>query len=150
MSGFVRPINKLAAIFNLNSTTKMTRRHLIKDKEIRRRVAHIVAAATILIHAYENYETGHHSYQLFALAGIIFLALALFHPVLEKKLPWIDGTTFILEGILSLIVTVDLFNFGKKALPICYLLLGLFQFYMAFRKGKKGLEKHRESHQITN
>jgi uncharacterized membrane protein HdeD (DUF308 family) len=127
----------------------MTRRHLIKDKEKRKRVAHIAATAAILIHAYENYEAGHHSYLLFALAGIIIFVVALFHPVLEKKLPWIDGTTFIVEGILSLIIALDLFNFGKKALSICYLLLGIFQFYMAFRKGKKGLKKHRESHQIT-
>jgi uncharacterized membrane protein HdeD (DUF308 family) len=125
----------------------MLRRHLIKNKEKRKRVAHIVAGATILIHSYENYETGHHSFKLFALAGIIVLLLALFHPIIEKKFPWIDGLFFIIEGILSFVVAFDLYNFGKKALPTTYLLLGIFQFFMAFRKGKKGIETHKTQHQ---
>jgi uncharacterized membrane protein HdeD (DUF308 family) len=128
----------------------MIRRHLIKDKEKRKRASHIVAGATILFHSYENYGTGHHSYKLFALAGIIVLLLGLFHPVIERKLPWIDGLFFIIEGILSCVVAFDLYHFGKKALPTTYLLLGIFQFYMAFRKGKKGIEAHQvknHSHQ---
>ena len=124
----------------------MVRRHLIKDKEKRKRVAHIVAAVTILIHAYENYETGHHSYLLFGIAGLIVLTLAIFHHVIEKKFPWIDGVFFIIEGILSLIVAIDMFNMGKKRLPITYLALAVFQFYMAFRKGKKGIEAHKTKH----
>jgi hypothetical protein len=31
--------------------------HFIKDKDKRKKIAHIGAAVTILIHAYENYET---------------------------------------------------------------------------------------------
>ncbi|MCW3092992.1 MAG: hypothetical protein JWP81_4061 [Ferruginibacter sp.] len=125
----------------------MLRRHLIKDKEKRKRVAHIAAAVTILIHSYDNYETRHHSYKLFAVAGIIVLTLALFHSIIEKQLPWVDGAFFVIEAVLSLVVAFDLFNFGKKALPITYLLLGLFQFYLAFRKGKKGIKTHKINHQ---
>jgi uncharacterized membrane protein len=145
---FWRLCPSLTANFNLNSTTKMTRKKFNKEKL--KRFAHILAAVTILMHAYRNYEEGLHSYPLFVLAGIIVLALALFHPILEKKLPWIDGTTFFVEGILSITIGIELFDSGRKALSIGYLLLGLFQFYMAFRKGKKGHEKHRARHQITN
>ena len=124
----------------------MPRRHLIKNKEKRKRIAHIVAAVVILIHSYENYESGHHSYKLFAIAGLIVLALALFHPLIEKKYPWIDGVFFVIEGILSLLVAFEAFGLGKKALPVTYLLLALFQFFMAFRKGKKGMEQHHSAH----
>ena len=120
----------------------MIRRHLIKDEEKRKRLAHIVAGVTILIHAYENYDGGHHSYNLFAIAGTIVLFLAFLHRTIESKLPWIDGVFFVIEAILSFIVAIDLYHFGKKALPIAYLLLGIFQLFMAFRKGKKGIEKH--------
>jgi hypothetical protein len=128
----------------------MIRRHLIKDNEKRKRVAHFAAAATIFMHSYENYETRHHSYLLFLAAGFIILALAIFHPKLEEKYPWIDGASFVVEGILSFVISIDLFNYGKKALPLCYLLLSLFQFFMAFRKGKKGIQKHKEKHQMLH
>ena len=126
----------------------MIRRHLIKDKEKRKRVAHVVSALTILIHAYENYETGHHSYILFGIAGLVVLVLALFHSAIEKKLPWIDGVFFVIEGVLSLIIAIDMFNMGKKRLPITYLALAIFQFYMAFRKGKKGIAAHKAKHEV--
>lgn len=120
----------------------MERPHLIKNPEKRRRAAHLVAAITILVHAYENYETGHHSWQLFAVAGSIVLALAVFHHNIEKRVWWIDGAFFVIEGILSFVVSYDLFHHGKKALPITFLCLGIFQFYMAYKRGKKGIEKH--------
>jgi uncharacterized membrane protein HdeD (DUF308 family) len=123
-------------------------RYLIKNKEKRKRVAHFAAGVIILINSYENYETGHHSYKLFAIAALIVLLLALFHPALEKKFPWIDGVFFIIEGILSIVVAIDLFSYGKKALPITYLLLGIFQFIMAFRKGKKRMEEHHSKNHI--
>src|SRR4051812_25740754 len=112
----------------------MIRRHLIKNDETRKKVAHIAAGFTILIHAYENYETHHHSYLLFAIAGLIVLTMAIFHHRIEKRFPWIDGAFFIVEGILSMVIAIDLFMYGKKALPFVYVLLSLFQFFMAFRK----------------
>ncbi len=66
----------------------MKRPHLIKDPEKRKRIAHFAAGVTMLLHAYENYESGHHSYKLFAIAGTILLVFALFHHTIEKKLPW--------------------------------------------------------------
>ncbi|MCC6866899.1 MAG: hypothetical protein IT280_12165 [Ignavibacteria bacterium] len=118
-------------------------RHLIKNRDKRKRFAHIGAGVVILIHSYEKYESGHDSYKLFALAGLVFLSIALFHPIIERKIPWVDGVFFFIEGILSIIVAIDFFHLGKKALPITYILLGLFQFFMAFRKSKKGIEQHK-------
>lgn len=121
----------------------MLLKYLSKNSDKRKRFAHIGAGIVILIHAYEKYESGHNSYKLFALAGIVFLSIAFFHPIIEKKIPWVDGLFFIIEGILSIIVAVDYFHLGKKALPITYVLLGIFQFFIAFRKGKKGIEHHK-------
>ncbi len=121
----------------------MLLKYLSKNSDKRKRFAHIGAGIVILIHAYEKYESGHNSYKLFALAGIVFLSIAFFHPIIEKKIPWVDGLFFIIEGILSIIVAVDYFHLGKKALPITYVLLGLFQFFIAIRKGKKGIEHHK-------
>lgn len=121
----------------------MIKRHLIKDKEKRKRVAHMIAGLTILVHSYNNYEAGYDSYVLFAISGLVVLSLAFFHPIIEKRIAWIDGVFFVIEGILSFLMAFDLFYFGKKALPTVYLLLGLLQFFMAFKKGKKGIEAHK-------
>jgi DNA integrity scanning protein DisA with diadenylate cyclase activity len=124
----------------------MLLRHLIKNEDNRKRVAHIGAAVVILINSYENYESGKSIYKLFAIAGLLVLILALFHQTIEKKMSWIDGVFFVIEGILSLIVAFNYFHLGKKALPITFLFLALFQFYLAFRKGKKGTEIHKSTH----
>ncbi|MBA4140225.1 MAG: hypothetical protein H0X70_06915 [Segetibacter sp.] len=123
----------------------MILREFFRNREKRKRIAHILAGIVILIHAYEKYEGGHNSYISFLVAGIIFLIIALFHPIIEKKAPWIDGVFFSIEAILSLIVAFDYFHVGKKALPIVYLLLGLFQFFIAFKKSRKGIQKHKLS-----
>jgi len=122
--------------------------HFVKDPHKRKKIAHIAAAVTILVHAYENYETRHHSYELFTIAGIIVLVLAIFHSSIEKRAPWIDGVFLVIEGILSLIISIDHFRHGKKALPVVYLLLSFFQFFMAFRRGKKGIAQHQSQHQV--
>lgn len=121
----------------------MLLKYFIKNIDKRKRFAHIGAGIVILIHAYEKYETGHDSYKLFVLAGLIFLSIAFFHPIIEKKVPWVDGVFFLIEGVLSIIVAFDFFHLGKKALPITYLLLALFQFFMAFQKSKKAIEYHK-------
>ena len=121
----------------------MLLRYLIKNKDKRKRFAHVGAGIIILIHSYEKYEGGHESYKLFAIAGLIFIAIAVFHPFIEKKAPWIDGIFLCIEGILSIIIAFDFFHLGKKALPISYLVLAIFQFFMAFRKSKKGIEHHK-------
>ena len=124
----------------------MILRRLIKNRDKRKRVAHIGAGIVILIHSYEKYESGHDSYLLFAIAGLTFLTIAFFHPIIEKKAPWVDGVFFIIEGILSIVVAIDFFHLGKKALPLTYLFLAFFQFYMAFKKSKKGIELHKSTH----
>jgi len=121
----------------------MLQRIFFKNREKRKRIAHIGAGIVILIHAYEKFEGGHDTYKLFAFAGIIFLSIAIFHPIIEKKIPWVDGLFFFIEGVLSIVVALDYLHLGKKALPTTYILLGLFQFFMAFRKSKKGIEHHK-------
>jgi hypothetical protein len=120
----------------------MLLQHFIKNRDKRRRFAHIGAGIVILIHAFEQYEGGHNTFISFTIAGVVFLGIALFHPILEKKMPWIDGVFFVIEGILSIIVALDYFSMGKKALPIAYLLLGIFQFFMSVKKIKKGNSHH--------
>lgn len=117
-----------------------------KNREKRKKIAHICAGAVILIHSYEKYESGHESYKLFALAGVVFMSIAVFHSVIEKKAPWVDGVFFVIEGILSLVIAADFFHMGKKALPVAYFFLGIFQFVMAFKKSKKGIELHKTNH----
>ena len=119
-------------------------RHLFKNKDKRKRYAHIGAGVVILNHSYEKFEGGHDTYKLFAFAGLVFLSIAIFHPLIEKKAPWVDGMFFLIEGILSILVAFDYFHLGKKALPLTYMFLGLFQFFMAFRKSKKGIEEHKK------
>lgn len=119
-----------------------------KNREKRKKFAHIGAGIVILIHAYEKYESGHGSYLLFGIAGLIFLLIAALHQKIEEKLPRVDGVFFVIEGILSLIVAYEFFHVGKKALPVTYVLLALFQFTMALRKGKKGIDAHKKSEEI--
>ena len=122
----------------------MRRNRIFKDRHKRQKAVHIVSGFVILIHAFEKYVSGH-GYIAFTVAGLIFLSVALFHGVIEKKAPWIDGVFFLIEGILSIIVAVDYFHMGKKGLPFSYLFLGLFQFFMAFRKSRKGIKIHSQS-----
>lgn len=124
----------------------MLLKQFIKTREKRKRFAHIGAAIVILIHAYDQYETGHGSPVVFAVAGILFLAIALLHPIIEKKAPWVDGIFFVIEGVLSIVIANDYFHLHKKAIPAAYLLLAVFQFFMAFRKSKKGIQHHPSSH----
>ena len=121
-----------------------------RNKEKRKRLVHIMSGVVILIHSYGHYENGHESYVYFALAGIIFLSIAVFHPVIEKKAPWIDGVFFVIEGILSMIVAADYFHMGKKALPYVYLLLGCFQIVMAFVRSRKGMKQHKLNHETDD
>ncbi|SKB86882.1 hypothetical protein [Daejeonella lutea] len=115
----------------------------VKNSEKRNRVIHIVFGFIILIHAWEKYETGHGPFVFFLIAGLIFITLAILHPVLEKKYPWIDGVFFVIEGTLSLAVAYDYFHMGKKALPFAYLGVAMLQYFVAFRKSRKGIAHHK-------
>ncbi len=109
----------------------------IKNREKRQKFAHILAGGVILIHAYEKFVSGHDSYVFFALFGILFMSIAVFHHKLQKRFPWIDGVFFIIEGILSFIVAYDYFHMGKKALPFCYLAVGIGQMVVGIYKSFK-------------
>lgn len=104
------------------------------NKGKKARIAHIIAGLVILIHAYEKFVAGHGPYWLFAIAGIVFILLAVFHHSLAQKFPWIDGVFFLIEGILSLVVAFEYFHAGKKALPIVYSATGVFLVFLAFWK----------------
>lgn len=114
----------------------------IKDPNKRHRIQHFVFGFIILIHAFEKYETGHGPYELFVFAGLIFLTLAAFYPFLEKKYPWIDGTFLLIEGTLSLAVAYDYFHMGKKGVPSLYVLAAIIQYFMAWKKSRRGIARH--------
>jgi hypothetical membrane protein len=124
----------------------MLNKHLIKNEDKRKRFAHIGAAVIIFINSYDNYENGQSIYKLFAIAGFFVLSLALFHHTIEKKFPWVDGVFFVIEALLSLVVAFNYFRLGKKALPATFIFLALFQFYLAFKKSKKGIRLRKTSH----
>lgn len=113
------------------------------NREKRARFAHIIAGIVILIHSYEKFDSGHDSYILFGIAGSVFISIAYFHSKLEKKFPRVDGVFFIIEGILSFVISYEFFHAGKKSLPVVYLVLGIFQIILAFIKSKKGIENSR-------
>jgi hypothetical protein len=117
---------------------------LLKNKEILQRMVHMLSGGMILIHAYEKYESGHASHAFFAIAGLLFITIALLHPIIEKKAPWVDGVFFFIEGVLSLFVAYDFFHMGKKGLPFAYIVAALFQFFSAYKLGKKGIQNHHQ------
>ncbi len=137
------PFNK-----KLNDTQLhyMIFKRLIKNREKAKRFAHIIAGLTILIHAYSHYEIGHQTYKLFLIAGIVFLTVAILHPIIEKKAPWIDGIFFAIEGILSIVIAYDFFHEGKKAIPFIYLAVGIVQLFLAIRFSIKGMNQHKLKH----
>src|SRR3982751_3640014 len=118
-------------------------RLFVKDKSKRLWVAHIAAGFVILIHAYEKYDSGHDSYKWFLIAGIVFLSVAFLHKKIEKKAPWVDGIFFLIEAVLSMVVAADFFHMGKKALPYTYVLLSMFQIFMAIRRSRKAVVQHK-------
>jgi len=119
---------------------------LFKNREKKKKLAHILAGFLILIHAFEKYDSGHGSYLFFAVAGLVFISVALLHSVIEKKAPWIDGVFFVIEPFLSFLIAWDYFHMGKKGLPICYLVAGLAQLVAAFVKSRKGIQLHKALH----
>jgi hypothetical protein len=117
----------------------MAIKELLTDRSKRQVYAHYLAGMIILIHACDNYYSGVHAWQFFAAAGLMIIAVAAFHHPVQRKVPGINGIFFVIEGLLSLIIAWDLFELGKKALPLAYLVLGLFQFYLAVKKYKKAI-----------
>lgn len=102
-----------------------------------KKFAHIFAGMVILIHSYERYESGHSTFLFFAVAGLVFLAVAFFHHQLQHKYPKIDYLFFLIEGILSFIVAYEYFHVGKKIIPFMYTFAGLLQILSIYLFSKK-------------
>ncbi|MEO7044596.1 MAG: hypothetical protein ABI091_04765 [Ferruginibacter sp.] len=117
----------------------MLSKRLYRNRNKVKRVIHIIPGLLILAHSYEQYDEGHRSFIFFGIAGIFFLTIALLHPIIEKKIPWVDGVFFIIEGILPIIIAIDYFKLGKKALPAAYLLVAVIQFIIAYLISRKAI-----------
>ncbi|RYY59129.1 MAG: hypothetical protein EOO05_14270 [Chitinophagaceae bacterium] len=121
----------------------------LKNKEKRKKLAHIFAGFVILIHAWEKYESGHGPYLFFLIAGLVFLTVAFMHHVIERKAPWIDGVFFLIEASLSFLIAYEYFHMGKKGLPFVYVVLGIAQIVVASVMSRKGINHHRKK-TVTN
>ncbi|MGK4568868.1 hypothetical protein [Flavobacterium sp. 3HN19-14] len=82
----------------------------------------------ILLHAVERYESGHATYPVFAVFGLVFLGVAAFHHKLAAKFRYIDVLFFSIEATLSFVIAYEYFHAGKSALPYVYIFAGLMQF----------------------
>lgn len=123
----------------------MTTANNYRSGEKKKKIAHIVAGMVILVHSFEKYESGHGSWLFFAIAGIVFISIAVLHHTIEQKAPWIDGIFFAIEGLLSLAIAYDYFHMGKKGLPLTYLAAGIIQLAVALVLSKKGINRHKQA-----
>lgn len=96
-------------------------------KEKLRKIPHLISAFIILIHSLERFESGHKSYLIFLLAGIVFLCVAIFHKILSNNFCLTDLTFYGIESILSFTIAYEYWIAGKNGLPIAYILAGIFQ-----------------------
>lgn len=122
----------------------MLSKRLYRNRNKVKTFIHIIPGLLILAHSYEQYDSGHQSFIFFAIAGLLFLTIAIFHPIIEKKIPWVDGVFFIIEGILPIIIAVDYFSQGKKALPLAYLFVAVIQLFIAYIISKKSIVHHKK------
>lgn len=123
----------------------MTTANSHRSGEKKKKIAHIVAGMVILIHSFEKYDSGHGSWLFFAIAGLVFISIALLHHTIEQKAPWIDGVFFVIEGILSLVIAYEYFHMGKKGLPLTYLAAGIIQLVVAFMLSRKGISQRKQA-----
>lgn len=123
----------------------MTRGNSHQSGEKKKKIAHTIAGFVILVHSFEKYESGHSSWLFFAIAGFVFISIALLHHTIEQKAPWIDGVFFAIEGLLSLAIAYDYFHMGKKGLPLTYLAAGIIQLAVAFMLSRKGINRHKQA-----
>ena len=110
-----------------------------KRREKLKRFGHFFSGMLILFHAFERHEHGHGTWSLFAIAGIIFLSVALFHTPLLRKWPWVDGLFFAIEAGLSFTIMGEFIQAGKKGLPFMYLIAGAFQLFAAYWAARKSI-----------
>lgn len=102
------------------------------NKEKLKKIPHIVGGFMILLHSFERFETGHGSYIVFLITGIIFLSVAIFHKPLLKKFPLVDITFYSIEGLLSFVIAYEYWSIGKVGLPYAYMIAGVFQIFAVY------------------
>ena len=108
------------------------------------RFAHFLGGALIALHAFERWEHGHATYILFAIAAVLFLALAAFHHSIAQRYPWVDAVFIGIEALLSFTIMFEFFAAGKKGLPFMYLFAGCMQLW-AVRVALRRSEQKRGS-----
>ncbi|RYZ94759.1 MAG: hypothetical protein EOP47_27190 [Sphingobacteriaceae bacterium] len=90
-------------------------------KERLNKIAHILAGGIILLHGVEKFEDGHKASALFFLiAGVAFLAVAIFHHRLVRYIKSADLIFSVIEGLLAIIVAVDFIHQGKNYIQYMY------------------------------
>lgn len=110
---------------------------LSKNKSKLENISHFITGFIALLTAFDNYGLQNPSYIIFAVLGLIVISLTIFKNKLSEKIPWIDSTFIFIDGIISLIIAVDYFLHGKKALPFTILFAGIMQISVGFYKLKK-------------
>lgn len=98
-----------------------------KIKSRLKRLTHPIAGMILLLHAYASYDSGHSSWFYFAIAGIIFISVAIFHHALEARFRFVDNVFFVLEAIASFVIAYEYLHLHKKGLMSVYILAGLLQ-----------------------
>jgi hypothetical protein len=119
---------------------------LSKIKKIKKKaekLTHFISSLMVLITALDKYESGNSTYIYFAIAGIVFLLVAIYHSKIVNNFTWVDNIFIFLEGSISLLIAFDYFQIGKKALPFAYLFAGIMQFIVGFFKIKKILSSNK-------
>jgi hypothetical protein len=89
-------------------------------KEKLQQFAHILAGFLILVHALDKYDLHQSSYFLFAVLGLIFIGIAIFHHKLAAMSGFVDSAFLIIEALCVAVIAVEYYNEGKKGLPWCY------------------------------
>lgn len=113
------------------------------NKEKLRKIPHFISGVIILLHSFERFETGHQSYIIFLICGIVFLSLAIFHHKIASKFPLADLVFYAIEAMLSLVIAYEFYSAGKQGLPFMYIAaatLQLLAVFMFFRRPKQ--EQH--------
>lgn len=116
-----------------------------KNKPKFRKVGHIIAALVILIHAFEKFEINHPSYPFYTVAGLLFLAIAIFHEQLRQIFRPVDSVFMIIEAGVYCLVAIEHFQEHKKVLPWLYVVATIMYVIAAFIKSKKKKRRRRRT-----
>ncbi len=114
-----------------------------KTREKLRKVAHIVAALVILIHAFEKFEINEPVYPFYTVAGLLFLVVAIFHEQLQKVFRPVDSIFMIIEAGVYCLIAIEYFEKHKKALPWFYVVATVMYVIAAFIRSKKKKRRRR-------